>query len=222
MDLKRGRGPPLTAAGRRCRWLNATVLGIGLASLFADVSHEMATAALPAFLASLGAGSPALGLIEGLSDGLSSLAKLLSGHWSDALRRRKPLAVLGYAVTAAATASFSVARSWLDVLAARAAGWIGRGARGPVRNVLLTEASTPDSYGRAFGLERAMDSAGAVIGPVLALAAVSAWGLRPMFALTIVPGILAALVIVFLVGEKPHERGGPGRSEPRGPRPAGP
>lgn len=80
---------------RKGHWLNRTVLGIGLASLFSDVGHEMATTAMPAFLASLGATSALLGLIEGVSDGLSSFAKLLSGLYSDRLRRRKPLAVVG-------------------------------------------------------------------------------------------------------------------------------
>ena len=140
------------------RWLNATVLGIGLASLFSDVGHEMATTAMPALLATLGASSAVLGLIEGLADGLSSFAKLFSGLYSDRLRRRKPLAVAGYVVTASAMASFALATTWWHVLLGRVAGWIGRGARGPVRNTLLAEATTPDTYGRAFGLERAMDS----------------------------------------------------------------
>ncbi len=197
--IRRGRD------GSADRWLNATVLGVGLASLFADASHEMATAALPAFLASLGASSAELGLIEGLSDGLSSLAKLFSGYWTDGLKRRKPLAVLGYAVTALAMASLSLARSWFQVLAARMTGWIGRGARGPVRNTLLTEATAPESYGRAFGLERAMDSLGAFLGPLLALFAMRAWGLRPTFALSLIPGLLASLVFASLVLEKPRE-----------------
>ena len=86
------------------RWLSRSVLGIGLASLCSDVGHEMATTAMPALLASLGASSAILGLIEGLADGLSSFAKLLSGVYSDRLRHRKPLAVAGYFVTASAMA----------------------------------------------------------------------------------------------------------------------
>jgi len=82
------------------RWLNSTVLGIGLASLCSDVGHEMAAAAMPALLASVGASSAVLGLIEGVADGLSSFAKLLSGLHSDRLSRRKPLAFAGYFVTA--------------------------------------------------------------------------------------------------------------------------
>lgn len=196
---------PSTPLGAKTRWLNRTVLGVGLASLFSDVGHEMATTAMPVLLASLGASSAILGLIEGLADGLSSFAKLFSGVYSDRLRKRKPLAVIGYFVTASGMASFALATQWWHVLLGRVGGWLGRGARTPVRNVLLTEATTPETYGRAFGLERAMDSAGAIFGPALALGLTAAIGLRPMFALTIVPGIIAALLIAFLVREKHHE-----------------
>jgi MFS family permease len=185
--------------------LSSTVLGIGVASLFSDVGHEMATTAMPALLATLGASSAVLGLIEGLSDGVSSFAKLFSGLYSDRLARRKPLAVLGYFLTASGMASFGLATRWWHVLLGRLGGWLGRGARTPVRNVLLTEATTPETYGRAFGLERSMDSAGAIVGPLLALALVAVIGLRRTFAWTLVPGGLAALSILLLVREKPHQ-----------------
>ena len=186
-------------------WLNRTVLGIGVASLFSDVGHEMATSAMPALLASIGASSAALGLIEGLSDGLSSFAKLASGHYSDRLRRRKPLAVVGYFMTASGMASFAFATQAWHILLGRMFGWVGRGARTPVRNVLLTEATTKETYGRAFGLERTMDSAGAILGPLLALALALAFSARHVFLFTLVPGLFAALAITFLVQEKPHE-----------------
>lgn len=187
------------------RWLNASVLGIGLASLCSDVGHEMATTAMPALLASLGASSALLGLIEGTADGLSSFAKLLSGLYSDRLRRRKPLAVIGYFVTASGMGSFALATQWWHVFLGRVGGWLARGVRTPVRNVLLAEAATRENYGRAFGLERAMDSAGAVVGPLLTAALVGAVGVHGVFAWTLVPGILAALLIALLVTEKPHE-----------------
>lgn len=188
----------------RVKWLTSTVFGIGFASLFSDVGHEMATTAMPMLLVSLSASSALLGIIEGLADGLASFAKLFSGLYSDRLARRKPLAVAGYFVTAAGMASFALATQWWHVLLGRVGGWLGRGARTPVRNVLLTEATTKDTYGRAFGLERAMDSAGAVIGPILSLALVAAVGLRTTFALTLVPAVIAALLIVFCVRERPH------------------
>ncbi|MGN6369032.1 MAG: MFS transporter [Phycisphaerae bacterium] len=192
---------------RRNNWLNSTVLGIGLASLCSDVGHEMATTSMPVLLASLGASSAALGIIEGVADGVSSFAKLISGLYSDKLERRKPLAVVGYFVTASGMASFAIATQWWHVLIGRVGGWLGRGARTPVRNVLLAEATTPETYGRAFGLERAMDSAGAVVGPALSLVLVAILGRhwRWLFAFTLIPGGAAALLIAFLVREKPHK-----------------
>jgi MFS family permease len=189
---------------RASRWLNGTVFGIGMASLCSDLGHEIATTAMPALLATVGASSAVLGLIEGLADGMSSFAKLLSGLYSDRLRRRKPLAVVGYFVTAAGMAGFALATHWSHVLLGRVFGWLGRGARTPVRNVLLAEATTPATYGRVFGFERAMDSAGAVIGPTLALLLVATVGLHWTFAATLVPGLAAALLIAFAVREQDH------------------
>src|SRR3979411_2997084 len=122
------------------RWLNRTVLGIGLASLFADWSHEIATTLMPAFLASMGAGAAWLGLIEGISDGLSSFAKMGSGYYTDKLPRRKFVAVLGYVLTAVGTAAMGLATNAWHVLLARVAAWLGRGVRTPVRKTLLAAA----------------------------------------------------------------------------------
>ena len=156
------------ATPRRIPWLNRTVLGIGLASLFSDWSHEIATTVMPAFLATMGVAAVWLGLIEGVSDGLSSFAKMGSGYYTDRLRRRKPIAVAGYLVTALGTASFGLATTAWHVLAARATAWLGRGVRTPVRKALLAGSVTKETYGRAFGFERMMDTLGAVIGPATA------------------------------------------------------
>ena len=150
-------------------WLNRTVLGVGLTSLFSDWSHETATAVLPAFLAAIGAGPAWLGAIEGIADGLSSFAKLAAGHFTDRLKRRKPLAVFGYAFTALATASFAFATRAYHVLFGRAAAWLGRGVRSPAKKALLAADVPPNAYGRAFGLERLMDTIGAIAGPLTAL-----------------------------------------------------
>src|SRR5947207_3905084 len=135
---------------RRLPWLNRTVVGVGLASLFSDWSHEIATSLLPAFLATMGVAAAWLGLIEGVSDGLSSFAKLASGYYTDRLRRRKPIAIGGYVVTALGTASFGLASSAWHVLLARATAWFGRGVRTPIRKALLAAAVTRETYGRAF------------------------------------------------------------------------
>src|SRR5579863_10457619 len=109
-----------TAHSAKIRWLNGTVLGIALASLFSDWSHEIATTILPAFLATMGVAAAWLGAIEGISDGLSSLTKMASGYYTDKLRRRKPVAVAGNVVTALGTASFGLASSAWQVLLGRA------------------------------------------------------------------------------------------------------
>lgn len=189
---------------RRPRWLNRTVLGIGLASLFSDWSHETATTVMPAFLATMGAAAAWLGLIEGLSDGLSSFAKMASGYYTDRLQRRKPIAVIGYLVTALGTASFGLAIAPWHVLLARSFAWLGRGVRTPVRKALLAAAVTRDIYGRAFGFERMMDTLGAIVGPSTAFLLLQAFNHRypALFAVTLVPGLAAAGFIAFAVKEK--------------------
>lgn len=194
----------MNARTGRLRWLNRTVLGIGLASLFSDWSHEMATAVLPAFLTAMGVAAAWVGLIEGLADGLSSFSKLGSGFYTDRLKQRKPIAVLGYVVTALGTGAFALAANAWDVLLARCAAWFGRGVRTPVRKALLAAAVTPESYGRAFGLERMMDTLGAIVGPATALALLPLLhqSYRRLFLLTLIPGLLAALVMALLVKER--------------------
>jgi MFS family permease len=186
-------------------WLNRTVLGIGLTSLFSDWSHETATAVLPAFLATIGAGPAWLGAIEGIADGLSSFAKLASGHYTDQLKRRKPLAVFGYIFTALATASFAFATHAYHVLIGRSAAWLGRGVRSPVRKALLAADVSPEAYGRAFGLERLMDTIGAIVGPLTALwlLQVTRHDFRSVFLWTLVPGMIAVASVWFLVCERP-------------------
>ena len=188
----------------RLRWLNRTVLGIGLASLFSDWSHEIATTVMPAFLATMGVAAAWVGLIEGVSDGLSSFAKMASGYYTDKLSRRKSIAVIGYIVTALGTASFAFATAAWHVLIARASAWLGRGVRTPVRKALLAAAVDRESYGRAFGFERMMDTLGAIVGPASALALLQLFhhNYSKLFAATLIPGLLAVAVIAFLVVEK--------------------
>ena len=188
----------------RSRWLNRTVLGIGLASLFSDWSHEIATTVMPAYLATMGAAAAWLGLIEGVSDGLSSFAKMASGYYTDKLQRRKSIAVLGYLVTTFGTASFGLASVAWHVLIARAFAWLGRGVRTPVRKALLAGAVNSATYGRAFGFERMMDTLGAIVGPASAFLLLEAvhHHYPTLFALTLIPGLIATALITFLVVEK--------------------
>ena len=192
-------------AAEKQPWLNRTVLGVGLTSLFSDWSHETATAVLPAFLATIGAGPAWLGAIEGVADGLSSFTKVIAGHYTDRLKRRKPLAVFGYAFTALCTASFGLAAHAYQVLLGRAGAWFGRGVRSPARKALLAAEVLPNAYGRAFGLERLMDTLGAIAGPLTAL-----WLLdltdhsyRKVFFWTLLPGFVALACFWLLVRERP-------------------
>ncbi len=195
----------MTTTKANGRWLNSTVFGIALASLFSDLSHETVTSVLPALLASLGLAAAALGTIEGVADGLSSAAKLYGGWLTDRLERRKPLCAAGYGGMALATAVMAVATAWPAVLLGRGLAWIARGLRTPARKALLADAVTPETYGRAFGFERTMDTLGAVIAPLAALGLL-ALGLtqRQLLWLSVVPALLAVLAIIYLVRETPR------------------
>jgi MFS family permease len=175
------------------------VAGIGLASLFSDMGHEAATSVLPVLLAAMGAPAFALGIIEGVADGLSSFAKLAGGWMADRPQWRKLIAGGGYLITALSTFAYGLASNWPILLVYRAAGWMGRGAKGPSRDALLSDAIAPNQVGRAFGFERAMDTLGAVMGPLLALALVHFFSVHVALRWTILPGVLATLAFFFLV-----------------------
>jgi MFS family permease len=185
-------------------WLNRTVLGIGLASLFSDWAHETATTLLPAFLATMGVAAAWLGIIEGVADGLASFAKLASGFYTDQLQQRKPIAVAGYVLTAVGTAAFGLATAAWHVLLARSVAWLGRGVRTPIRKALLAGAVSKESAGRAFGFERSMDTLGAIIGPATAFVLLRLLNhrYRTVFALTLIPGLAAAAAMALAVKEK--------------------
>lgn len=186
-------------------WLNRNILGMGLASLFSDMNHEMATAVLPVFLSSvLGAPAYALGLIEGVADGISTLFELWSGWYSDRIGRRKGLAVVGYFITAVSKATFAFAGNWWHVLAGRTAGWIGWAIRSPVRDALLTESTTPDTVGRAFAFHRTLDTLGAILGPLTAALLIAHVSLRTIFLVSLLPGLCAVAALLLLVRERPR------------------
>lgn len=184
---------------------------MGFTSLLSDVSHEMATAVLPGFLAVLGVSPAALGAIEGVADAVSSFVKLAAGWISDRLGHRKPIATAAYFLTGASTSLFALAQGWPLVLVGRTAGWFGRGVRSPLKNAILADSIPPATRGRAFGFERAGDTIGAVIGPLIAVGLL-AWlhprssslasPFRIVFLLTLIPGIGAGISFGTLIGEK--------------------
>jgi MFS family permease len=171
---------------------------IGVASFLSDAGHEVPTSLLPSLLTStLGAPAAALGLIEGVADGVAGVAKLAGGALADDPHRRRATAVGGYVTTAVLSSAIGVATTPLQVGILRTGAWAARGIRGPSRNALLADLVPTEAYGRAYGFERAMDNFGAIVGPLIALILVSVVGVRQAILLSIVPGLLAALAIVY-------------------------
>ncbi len=188
---------------QKSSWLTRNVIAIGMLSLFSDMGHELTTAVLPLFLATFGGGALALGTIEGVSDGASSLVKLWMSYYSDRIGKRKPILAVGYLATAL-MGSFAFVTAWWQFLAIRTVGWMGRGARGPVRDALLSESVPADVYGRAFGFEGAMDTLGAIIGPAIALALVGILSLRHIFLIAFLPGAITVYIAIFVLRDRPR------------------
>jgi len=190
-------------------FLNRTVAGAGVTSALGDFSYETTTVILPGFLAVLGAPAAALGLIEGAADALASFTKMIAGYIADKLGHRKALVVVGYALTPIGQALIALAGGWPLILLGRLVSWFGKGMRGPLRDAIVSQAISPETRGRAFGFHRAMDTVGAVFGPLLGVGLLG-WAqqwrwqdqtgpFRMVFWLTLVPGALASLAFLFLV-----------------------
>jgi MFS family permease len=193
------------AADAEPLWLSPGVAGIGAASLLADVGHEVPTALLPSLVTStLRAPAAALGLIEGVADGLAGVARLAGGALADDPTRRRQTAVGGYTATAVLSAGIGAAASVWQVGLLRAGAWVARGLRVPARNALLADLVPPGAYGRAYGFERAMDNLGAILGPLLALGLVALVGVRAAIGLSVIPGLLAAAAIVYAIRHTRH------------------
>jgi MFS family permease len=192
--------------------LSRTAIITGFVSLMADISTEMAYPILPGFITgTLGAPATAMGLIEGLAQGLAHSVSGVSGWLSDRIGRRKPVAFAGYALTAVSKPMIGLATGWTTVLMARLADRLGKGIRGAPRDALLAESSPEERRGRAFGFERAMDNAGAVLGPLLAVVLVGQLGLgaRAIFLLSAIPASIAALLILAVREHLPKVIAGP-------------
>jgi MFS family permease len=170
----------------------------GWISFVTDTASEAVYPLLPIFLTTVvGAGPFAIGLIEGVADATASILKLASGRLSDRLRRRKPIIVAGYTLASLVRPMVALVSSWPQVLAVRFVDRIGKGLRGAPRDALLADLAPPGERARVFGVQRAMDHAGAVAGPLLA-AAFLWWrpgDYRTLFALTIVPGLFVIALL---------------------------
>jgi len=185
--------------------LDPGVVTLGWVSFLSDVASDMIYPLLPDFLTrTLGAGPAVLGLVEGVAESTASFAKVASGWWSDRVRHRKRFVVVGYLVAALARPLVGIAQTWGQVLAIRFADRVGKGVRTPPRDALLAALTPAASRGRAFGLQRAMDNAGAVAGPILAaliLRFVTAKE-RTVFLFALVPGLAAVALLLWRVPDR--------------------
>jgi len=189
---------------RRLRDLDPSVRTLGWVSLLADFSSEMIYPLFPAFITSvLGAPAAVLGLVEGIAEATASISRYPFGQWSDYLGRRRLFTVGGYGLAAAGKLILAVSFVWPVALLARFVDRLGKGMRVAPRDALIAAASRPEERGLAFGLHRAMDTIGAVVGPLVALLFIELHTpLRWVFAVAAVPGVLSVLLILWKVADR--------------------
>ena len=196
------------------RWFNRTVAGAGITSALGDFCYETMTVILPGFLAVLGIPAAVLGIIEGIADAVASFTKMISGYIADKFGHRKALVLIGYGLTPVGQALIALSFGWPLILLGRIVSWFGKGLRGPLRDAIVIQSITPETRGRAFGFHRAMDTIGAVLGPLLGVFLLGwaqglAWEdasgpFRMVLWLTLIPGALAVLAFLLLVKDPEH------------------
>lgn len=184
--------------------LPRTVWGLGLTSLFMDLSSEMIHALLPVYLTvTLGLSAAYLGWVEGLAEATALAVRVVSGRVSDMFGKRKELALLGYGLAAAVKPIFPLAANAPEIIAARVLDRLGKGLRGAPRDALVADVTAPAQRGAAYGLRQALDTVGAVLGPLAAIGLMLASGddVRFVFWIACLPALLCVLVLAFLVEE---------------------
>lgn len=179
------------------------IYALGFVSFFTDVSSEMVFALLPLFLTGpIGASRTLLGLIEGMGEMLGYSVRMGSGALSDRSQRRKPLVALGYSLSAASKPFFGAAAGWVDAFVVRSLDRVGKGVRTAPRDALISESAPEAKVGRAFGIHRTMDQAGAIVGPALAFALFPYIGFSGVFYASLLPGAVAVALLVLFVKER--------------------
>lgn len=179
---------------------NVTILGI--VSFFTDFSTEMISGMLPSFIVTeLGASKALLGGIEGSAELVSYAFRLVSGSLSDKLRRRKIFILFGYGLSTISKPFFSVSLNWIDVLIVRISDRIGKGVRTTPRDALISDSITETTSGKAFGIHRSLDQSGAIAGPIAGYALLQFFDVRDIFILSLIPGVIAIITLVFFVKE---------------------
>jgi MFS family permease len=191
-------------SGARWRGLPRTIWVLGWVSLLMDVSSELVHSLLPIFMTTvLGASMLTVGVVEGIAEATAAITKVFSGALSDWVGRRKALVVTGYAFSALTKPFFPLAQSMLAVLAARFLDRVGKGVRDAPRDALIADVTHPAQRGAAYGLRQSLDSIGAFIGPLIAMAALLLWAdnIRAVLWVAVVPALLAVALLVWGVRE---------------------
>ena len=185
--------------------LDKNVFSLGLVSLFTDISSEMIYPLLPIFLSSvLGVSTSFIGLLEGIAESSASILKAVSGWFSDKLRKRKPIILLGYGLSTISKPFLYLATAGWHVLIVRFMDRVGKGIRTSPRDALVADSSLAENRGLAFGVQRAMDNLGAFLGPLLAFLILPLLNnnLRLVFLIAFIPALIAIVAIIFFVKEK--------------------
>ncbi len=186
---------------KKYSWRN--VRNLGFVSFFTDMSSEMIFGILPLFIIDdLGAGKAALGLVEGMGEAVGYGTRTVSGTISDKVGKRKSLILLGYGLSTLAKPFFAVSASWAHVLGIRVTDRVGKGIRTSPRDALLADSIEPANTGKAFGLHRTMDQAGAIVGPLIAFGLLYYFEIRDVFWFSLIPGVIALFILARYVKER--------------------
>lgn len=189
--------------------LTRNIFILGLVSLFTDISSQMVFPLMPLFLTTvLGAGACVVGIVEGAAETTASLLKVVSGYWSDKIKKRKPFILFGYSLSSITKPLFAFANVWPFVLFIRVIERIGKGLRTAPRDAIVAESCDENVRGKAYGFHRAMDGTGSVLGAFFAFLLLPVLGYRKIFLFTLIPGIIAVSVILFV-----KEKNAPSKKE---------
>lgn len=187
------------------KWLSKNVFGFGLTSFFNDFSFEMTTAILPVFIQQIigtSATPPALGFISGISDAASSVLKVMSGLIADRVKRYKIFLIIGYTLTPLFSGLIGTAQYIWQIILYKTLAWMGRGIREPIRDTWMAKIVSPSFYGHAFGFQRALDTMGAIAGPIATFFALQFFSIKTIFFLSFIPGALSVLSLLIFTHEE--------------------
>ena len=182
--------------------LTRNIIIVGFVRLFTDLSSQMVFPLIPLYLISLGAGAWVVGLVEGAAETTASLLKVISGYWSDKIKRRKPFVFAGYSLSSITKPLFAFTTSWPFILLVRVADRVGKGIRDAPRDAIIADSADVTIRGKAYGFQRAMDGIGSVLGAVLAFLLLPILWYKNTFLVAFIPGIIAVLCVLFIREKK--------------------